>query len=299
MLAFSFIWSTIFLACVLAASWSRNRTPIVLGLGAAGFFVPPLCMFVSMATSLHIVFVCAAACVCAVTKARLRAYQLAVVAATMAAYGVTAMFAVGEARHVQALARTNAFESLTPLLAYEVDRQTASKQADTVYATNTMSARWDNFEGELGSHWAPRQIALEQLHAGTVNRFIASPAFGVGRMTHMADDALARSRQRSSVAAAALRTAQRRQPRAGRRRRARPRRFGFTSAVDRSCAKSIRLLGPSQKQLERLSRARPLRACAQPRSSGGIPVAPILGGSRRPSRRHAAASGSIGAGESA
>ena len=70
MLAFSFIWSTIFLACVLAASWSRNRTPIVLGLGAAGFFVPPLCMFVSMATSLHIVFVCAAACVCAVTKAQ-------------------------------------------------------------------------------------------------------------------------------------------------------------------------------------------------------------------------------------
>ena len=98
------------------------------------------------------------------------------------------MFAVGEARHVQALARTNAFESLTPRLAYEVDRQTASKQADTVYATNTMSARWDNFEGELGSHWAPRQIALEQLHAGTVNRFIASPAFGVGRMTHMADE---------------------------------------------------------------------------------------------------------------
>jgi hypothetical protein len=106
----------------------------------------------------------------------------------MFAYGVTSVLAIGEARRMDALARAYAFESMAPRLAYETEHRPAIDLSTTVNASHTMSDKWDKIEADLDSRWSPRQIAIERLHARTVNKFIASPAFGVGRMTHMANE---------------------------------------------------------------------------------------------------------------
>lgn len=188
MLVFSLIWSAIFLACTLAMARSRHRTPAVLGMGIAAFLLPPFCMFLSLATSLQAVGVCVATCVCAAVGGRARVFRLSMIAVTAFAYAVTIVFAVREARDARALAARYPFQSLAPRLAYETTRHQANAPVGALQATPGLNVRWDEIQSRLESGGRIRQLALEQLHEKTIQQFIESPSFGVGRMVNLASE---------------------------------------------------------------------------------------------------------------
>jgi hypothetical protein len=174
----------------LLVAKSPARLTSTLFLCAAAFFATPLCMFVSLAVALHVLFVAVAAIICAVCNSGPRAFREAVLGATVAGYAVAALFALGDYERQQKLAEKYAFEWLAPRLAYEADVK-SHPTAVEVQGSHALSSRWQQIEERqknYSDHFSFRRAGLQQIHDKTLQNFITSPSFGVGRMTHLASE---------------------------------------------------------------------------------------------------------------
>jgi hypothetical protein len=122
---------------------------------------------------------------CHVSGTRRRTFVATSVIGTVVAYlGVIVFLAIPEQREWARLEESYPIESLTERLQYE---QRAKKSPVAVSATQHAlnSPRFEMFESSLDEQSGKvqlREISLKRLHESSVNRFIDSQGFGVGRM---------------------------------------------------------------------------------------------------------------------
>jgi hypothetical protein len=188
MIVMSLVCSTVFLLAVFAVAQSPSRMPYVLVMGLAAFFVPPFCVFFSPVLGLQVVFVLAATAICARGHAGPSAFRRSMVAATVVAYGFAALMAVREQHDLSTLAAKYRIESMATRLAYEARHQENDGAGSVVQMSHPLSDRWNELSRRQEDTFNLRRTALAQLHSSAVDSFLRSPAFGVGRMTFLAND---------------------------------------------------------------------------------------------------------------
>src|SRR5262249_5612154 len=105
-------------------------------------------------------------------------------AATVVVYlGAFVYFAIFEERKWAKLEARYPVESLTERLQYEKEaRKLAPPQSAAALANAERLAAFEAWMAEPYFEAYPREVSLRQLHASSVQRFIDSQGFGVGRM---------------------------------------------------------------------------------------------------------------------
>ncbi|HEY4308287.1 MAG TPA: hypothetical protein VGN12_02445 [Pirellulales bacterium] len=193
MILFSLIWSSVFLLAVWLVAASPTRLALAIVFSVVAFFATPMCMFYSPAVAFQVLFVLVATVICALRKAGPRAFRQSIIGATAAGYAAAAILAIVQQQQQQQLVEKYPFQSLAPRLAYEADTQLHPASAQ-VQTSRSLDSRWHEIVERQEQHFSIRHRALVQLHNKTLQGFLASPAFGVGRMTHLArEEWLARS----------------------------------------------------------------------------------------------------------
>jgi hypothetical protein len=137
-----------------------------------------------VALCLNAVFVGVLAIACARTGARRRYFLLGSLVATAAAYPAAfVVFLTTSERQWEDAREAHSFESISDRLQYEKTKVQTSNMPGT--ATAVDSNRLDSFEQQLNSTpwkgWL-RERSLQLVHADSVEQFIQTSGFGVGRM---------------------------------------------------------------------------------------------------------------------
>lgn len=178
MLYYSLGLSAVLLALInISVARSRNPVPITLGLGFA-FGVLPACIMIAFpAVFVQAVLLNLLLFVLSIPDRGRRLYQPLSCVATLGAYSVVLFSALEKRAESSRLREEYPLESLEERLPRRAGLPSASLAADSL---ENMERMLENAAPPYG--YQSRTAGLRQLHDHSVNEFVNSAGFGVGRM---------------------------------------------------------------------------------------------------------------------
>ena len=181
MILITVVWSLVFLGCLCAIASARYRTGISLTL-TAFYSLSSFCFLFSIVGGLQGLCVAVGIIACALARSSAAGFRVAVISASLLAFGIASWRGMGEVRRIQQLAADHPFESMAPRLAYEDERHAALDASGAPVQPVRLDDRWIDVETKLAQQHSYRDNAIEKIHASATQHFIEAQSFGIARM---------------------------------------------------------------------------------------------------------------------